>query len=262
MDRIARSNLGVAARPGGAKPRAERTLIFVDPGENVSECHLWAIRREFPWVVIERVPDVPAACRTFTQRVSLVLADVAFLNDLNAHITELTSSHPNSRAALIQADSRRPVCAMDVFASPAVSGVLPMDLKLDVWLSVLGLLLRGGEYFPVGMLQALARDPAAKSGNRPEPQTLSETPKTPCEALKELTERELQILQMVGRGAQNKIIAADLGLSEHTVKIHLHHIITKLGAHNRTEAAIIFHGCRGESGTTSKASFPPAPSKS
>ena len=56
-----------------------------------------------------------------------------------------------------------------------------------------------------------------------------------------LTEREREILERVARGNQNKIIAADLGLSEHTVKIHLHNIIRKLGVHNRTEAAAIYH---------------------
>ena len=37
----------------------------------------------------------------------------------------------------------------------------------------------------------------------------------------ELTEREFQILEMVARGLQNKIIAAALRLSEYTVKIHI-----------------------------------------
>jgi hypothetical protein len=41
-------------------------------------------------------------------------------------------------------------------------------------------------------------------------------------------------------GNQNKIIAAAFGLSEHTVKIHIHNIITKLGVHNRTEAVAMY----------------------
>jgi DNA-binding NarL/FixJ family response regulator len=58
--------------------------------------------------------------------------------------------------------------------------------------------------------------------------------------LTQLTRRELQILELVSRGLQNKTIATQLHLSEFTVKIHLHNIITKLGAHNRTEAAAFF----------------------
>ena len=45
---------------------------------------------------------------------------------------------------------------------------------------------------------------------------------------------------MVSHGAQNKLIAVKLNLSEHTIKVHLHNIIKKLGARNRTAAAAIF----------------------
>jgi DNA-binding NarL/FixJ family response regulator len=55
-----------------------------------------------------------------------------------------------------------------------------------------------------------------------------------------LTARELQILEMVARGLQNRTIAAEFSLSEHTVKVHLHNIIGKLGVRNRSEAAACF----------------------
>jgi DNA-binding NarL/FixJ family response regulator len=56
----------------------------------------------------------------------------------------------------------------------------------------------------------------------------------------QLTKRENEILGRIALGNQNKIIAAAFGLSEHTVKIHIHNIITKLGVHNRTEAVAIY----------------------
>jgi len=51
-----------------------------------------------------------------------------------------------------------------------------------------------------------------------------------------LTERELQVLQLLAQGLANKQIASQLGISEHTVKFHVSGIYTKLGATNRTEA--------------------------
>ncbi len=48
------------------------------------------------------------------------------------------------------------------------------------------------------------------------------------------------MLELVSHGLQNKTIAAELSLSEHTVKLHMHHIIGKLGVRNRTEATVWF----------------------
>lgn len=52
-----------------------------------------------------------------------------------------------------------------------------------------------------------------------------------------LTEREVQVLQLLSQGLANKQIASRLGISEHTVKFHVSGIYAKLGATNRTEAA-------------------------
>lgn len=53
-----------------------------------------------------------------------------------------------------------------------------------------------------------------------------------------LTERELEVLRLVGRGASNREIAASLFISEKTAKNHLTHIFEKLGVSDRTQAAL------------------------
>lgn len=52
----------------------------------------------------------------------------------------------------------------------------------------------------------------------------------------ELSEREMQVLNLVAHGQPNKIIAAELGIAEMTVKIHLTRIFGKLGVQDRTSA--------------------------
>ncbi len=52
-----------------------------------------------------------------------------------------------------------------------------------------------------------------------------------------LTERELEVLQLVTAGLRNKEIATELGISENTAKYHLKNILEKLHAQSRTELA-------------------------
>jgi len=54
-----------------------------------------------------------------------------------------------------------------------------------------------------------------------------------------LTERELEILQLVAHGKSNREIAQALFLSERTVENHLQNIYRKLNVHDRTQATLI-----------------------
>jgi two-component system, NarL family, response regulator len=55
----------------------------------------------------------------------------------------------------------------------------------------------------------------------------------------ELSDRELEVLQLVGQGMNNQEISAALNISESTVKTHINRILSKLDVKDRTQAAII-----------------------
>jgi DNA-binding NarL/FixJ family response regulator len=59
------------------------------------------------------------------------------------------------------------------------------------------------------------------------------------EPLDRLTPREREVLELIGRGFPNKLIARELGLSEKTVKTHVGHVLAKLGVTDRTQAAVV-----------------------
>ncbi|RKS67929.1 DNA-binding NarL/FixJ family response regulator [Motilibacter peucedani] len=63
------------------------------------------------------------------------------------------------------------------------------------------------------------------------------TPVVP-DTLSRLTERELEVLRLVARGLSNGEIAAELFVSETTVKTHVGHVLTKLDLRDRVQACV------------------------
>ena len=53
-----------------------------------------------------------------------------------------------------------------------------------------------------------------------------------------LSQRELEVLQLLAQGKTNKDIASELYVATDTIKKHVTHILDKLGATNRTQAAV------------------------
>jgi DNA-binding NarL/FixJ family response regulator len=56
--------------------------------------------------------------------------------------------------------------------------------------------------------------------------------------VEQLTPREREVLVLIGRGFANKRIADELGIAEKTVKVHVSHVLAKLGVADRTQAAL------------------------
>ena len=67
--------------------------------------------------------------------------------------------------------------------------------------------------------------------------TMSKPDRNTGPALK-LTERELEVLRLVARGMSNRDVAAELAISENTVKNHVRNILEKLQLHSRMEAVM------------------------
>lgn len=183
---------------------------------------------------IEELLDITA---DQTKRCSIIIVEEGQIDGLMTNISSLHTRFQKARFALAY---RRKATAQSFLRhathDPALSriGILPMRLEIDHWLSVLRLLMGGERYIPYELF-----DTAQTAEHQPEP-VEKPVPAKPRKKLPQLTDREIQVLTSVSEGKQNKIIAAELDLSEHTVKLHIHNVISKLGVNNRTEAAIRF----------------------
>ncbi|MGI5310424.1 two-component system response regulator NarL [Rheinheimera sp. WS51] len=60
----------------------------------------------------------------------------------------------------------------------------------------------------------------------------------PVAELNSLTNREYEILSLIAKGMSNKVIARELSISDGTVKVHVKHLLKKLGLRSRVEAAV------------------------
>lgn len=112
-------------------------------------------------------------------------------------------------------------------------GYVPLQAHMDIWLAALRIQLCGERFVPselLGMLDAVLPPECARDRSVASTLPPAHAPETA------LTARELQVLELVSDGKQNKSIANELGLSEHTVKLHVHNVLTKLKVRNRTGA--------------------------
>lgn len=116
------------------------------------------------------------------------------------------------------------------------AGFIPKSTFREVMLGAFKLVMSGGVYVPPALL---AHNGLAKNrGNALQPADFPATSTGRVALSAELTERQCEVLALLERGLPNKQIARQLGLSEHTIKIHVAAILNALGVSNRTQAVI------------------------
>ncbi|HEY4134034.1 MAG TPA: response regulator transcription factor [Alphaproteobacteria bacterium] len=115
------------------------------------------------------------------------------------------------------------------------SGFIPKSTSPSVTLNALKLVMLGEVYVPPSLIYGpQPDDPDSEIGAAP-----VAAPTVDLSKLAPLTQRQLDVLALIGQGNSNKDIAEKLGISEGTVKVHVGAILKVLGATNRTQAALM-----------------------
>ncbi|MBT9383041.1 response regulator transcription factor [Pseudooceanicola sp. CBS1P-1] len=124
------------------------------------------------------------------------------------------------RVALISGTATREVAEEALAAGAA--GFLPKTLPAKSLVNAIRFMAMGEQYAPLDFMRAAEEEAAASH-------PLAEA----------LSLREMQVLEGLTQGKSNKEIARDLDLREPTIKLHVKTLYRKIGAANRTQAAMI-----------------------
>lgn len=114
-----------------------------------------------------------------------------------------------------------------------VRGYLTTDHSLDATLEAIRLTCAGWTVYPASAMASLT-DIACRT---PHDGTAGGPSRSPV-----FTPRQNDVLNLLVTGMPNKRIAAELFMSESTVKAHIKGMMRRIGAHNRTEVVALLHG--------------------
>ncbi|MEK6443753.1 response regulator transcription factor [Pseudonocardia sp. T1-2H] len=154
-----------------------------------------------------------------SERPDLVVLDHSLPGATGASgLRALKQRSPSTRVLMLTAAEERAVLleAMDA----GCDGFVTKRQDIGAVMAAVTAVLRGETPVSPDMIGALV-------GNRP----------TPLGG--DLTRRESDVLQLIGAGRSNQEVARELRISVNTVRNHVQHILSKLGAHSKLEAVAI-----------------------
>ena len=181
------------------------------------------------------LPEAHQLASGHSNSFDLVLLDLRMPGmDGFAGIRVMKDAVPNARVVVISGfESKRNA---EQALEAGASGFIPKSAAINVTLNALKLILLGEIYLPPALMYgpgAQENDDDADHPTAPAARTFDPTLLAP------LTQRQYDVLALLGQGKSNKDIADSLGISEGTVKVHVGAILKVLGASNRTQAALM-----------------------
>lgn len=126
--------------------------------------------------------------------------------------------------------------AGDVIATlrAGARGFISSRMDPHVMLRALDFIISGGVFFPPDALLEVSDLPGLGDGRDALPLATAHL----TASVSGLTQRQHSVLKLLQQGQSNKRIARELSMCESTVKVHVRQIMRKLGASNRTQAAL------------------------
>jgi DNA-binding NarL/FixJ family response regulator len=123
------------------------------------------------------------------------------------------------------------------YVRAGASGFIMKDASFEDFFATIRAVAGGAEVLPQALTNSLFSQIVRSAGQ-------SRSKARALESVR-LTNRERQVIDLLGEGMSNKEIATQLHIAVHTVKSHVHNVLEKLALHSRLEVAAFTHAQRG-----------------
>ncbi|HEV8356761.1 MAG TPA: response regulator transcription factor [Gemmatimonadales bacterium] len=217
-------------------PGGPIALILIDDNRLLREGIAAMIRTQPGFKVLALSADVDEALATAREaRPDVILLDFGLEDHDSVSLTaKVRDEVPEARVIIMGLLPVHEDVAMYVHAG--ASGFIMKDASSEEFFATIRAVAGGAEVLPQALTSSLfsqiVRDAARRSKAR-------------IQESVQLTNRERQVIDLLGEGLSNKEIATRLHIAVHTVKSHVHNILEKLALRSRLEVAAFSHAAGG-----------------
>lgn len=184
------------------------------------------VRLRWPEAVVETAASFTEAARfAGAKRYDLILCDLAMPGaEPLTGVAAVMTAAPGV-PVLIVTGSEDDRVLVELFEA-GVAGFIPKTSSGEVVEAAIALVAAGGRYLPPRLLELVQNLGPGKRDDTPPPA---------------FTARQREVLELLIKGASNKEIARELGVSPATIKVHVAALLSTLNVRNRSEAVSRAH---------------------
>ena len=208
------------------------SLILIDDNRLMREGIAVMIRTQPGFKVLAASADVDEAlAKAREARPDVILVDFGLEDHDSVSLTATVHAEiPGARVIIMGLLPIQEDVAMYVRAG--ASGFIMKDASFDDFFATIRAVAGGAEVLPQALTNSLFSQIARNAAGGSKVRIM--------EAVR-LTNRERQVIELLGEGLSNKEIATRLHIAVHTVKSHVHNVLEKLALRSRLEVAAFSH---------------------
>ncbi|MGE5687833.1 MAG: response regulator [Gemmatimonadota bacterium] len=211
------------------------SLVLIDDNRLLREGLAGLIRKQPDFRILAASGNIEEALRKVREaKPRVVLLDFSLESHDSLRVTTTVRQEvPEARVIVmgllpIQED-------IAAFVRAGASGFIMKDASFDDFLRTIRAVADGADVLPPQLTGSLFSEITRQAVSRARAPVLEGV---------RLTEREREVIDLLGEGLSNKQMAARLHVAVHTVKSHVHNVLEKLALHTRLEVAAFSHSGR------------------